>query len=480
MTTLILLKNIFRLQDNPLILEAIKNQDQVIFATVICKNSKYKEYENGAASNWFLGNLLINYRQDLSNINHELLVYVTDDYLSKVKDIVNQYQITRILTDKGFDPLSRALDNDLKSLSIPVNEIVANFITDVSQVKAKTTGKPYKVLSPFLNAYMYDFINCEPCKYNLGDLKSVNISNDSLSDDGIKDSLLPKINWDKEFYDYWVCSEKAAHERFEYFIENIYKNYANTRNVPGQDGSSRLSPYIRWGVIGPKTILNRLMAERNKDPFLFNPHLQSYITELGFRELAYHLVWHYPQIVNYGLNKTISDNAWQDTNEEFIQAWQKGNTGFPMVDAGMRELWRTGFMHNRVRMLVCSFLTKHLWQHWKIGEQWFWDTLVDADPAINPVRWAWNSGVGIDTKPFYRIMSAERQGTEWDTEGAYVKKWVPELSVIPNKYIHRPENIPEKVLVKLNFELGRDYPEPVIDHETGRERALQNFKSLNL
>ena len=209
-----------------------------------------------------------------------------------------------------------------------------------------------------------------------------------------------------------------------------------------------------------------------------NPRLEKgvdgFLREFAWREFSYHLLFHFPDMVDQPFRPEFASFPWQD-DRGALRSWQKGLTGYPIVDAGMRELWATGWMHNRVRMVCASFLTKHLLLHWKEGERWFWDTLVDADLANNVASWQWVAGCGADAAPYFRIFNPERQGRTYDPAGSYVRKWVPELAKLPAEYIHAPHTAPTDVLSTAGIELGRTYPTPIVEHGTARKRALAAF-----
>ena len=245
--------------------------------------------------------------------------------------------------------------------------------------------------------------------------------------------------------------------------------------MPGKVGTSRLSPHLHHGEISPRQIWHAVrahvaMAGSEADA-------EHFLRELGWREFSYHLLFHWPSFPDEPFREAFVRFPWRD-DQDALRSWQRGRTGYPIVDAGMRELWHTGWMHNRVRMIVASFLVKHLLVPWQDGEAWFWDTLVDADLASNSASWQWVAGCGADAAPYFRIFNPILQGQKFDGDGDYVRRWVPELAELPKKYVHSPWEAPATGLAEAGVRLGTDYPEPIVDHKTARQRALDAFQAL--
>lgn len=256
------------------------------------------------------------------------------------------------------------------------------------------------------------------------------------------------------------------------------ENYDDERDYPAIAGTSYLSPHLHWGEISPQQIMHRTeeWLDEHASPAP-REHIESFQSEVGWRDFAHHVLYHFPNTPDEPLDARFKSFPWSDDTEA-LEAWQAGRTGIPMVDAGMRELWATGYMHNRVRMTVASFLTKNLRIAWQNGERWFWDTLVDADLANNTLGWQWAAGCGADAAPFFRIFNPARQGERFDAKGSYVRHWVPELSEMPNRHIHQPWDTPAEVLKKAGVELGKDYPKPIVDLKASRREALDAFDQI--
>ena len=252
--------------------------------------------------------------------------------------------------------------------------------------------------------------------------------------------------------------------------------YDELRNRPDQPGVSRLSPHLHFGELSPRQIWREVRALLNRDPDFRNDG-EKFLAEIGWREFSYQLLVQFPQLPRRNWRAQFDRYPWL-INRRHLAAWQHGQTGYPLVDAGMRELWQTGYMHNRVRMVAASFLIKHLRIHWRTGAAWFRDTLVDADLANNAASWQWVAGSGADAAPYFRIFNPVEQGRRFDPEGSYVRRWCPELSQLPAAYLHAPFAAPPPVLQAAGVTLGKSYPEPIVEHRAARAAALAGYKSM--
>ena len=280
---------------------------------------------------------------------------------------------------------------------------------------------------------------------------------------------MPTIPWAAGLRKNWTPGEKGAQKLLARFLDDSLMRYPEDRNHPAVVGSSRLSPYLHFGEISPRQIWHAVHkhATRHRQPGLLHG-ADVYLKEIGWREFAHHLLYHFPKTPADPLRPAFEKFPWRK-NKEALRRWQKGMTGYPIVDAGMRELWATGWMHNRVRMIVGSFLVKDLLLAWQEGARWFWDTLVDADLANNTLAWQWVAGCGADAAPYYRVFNPTLQGEKFDAEGSYVRKWVPELKNVPAKFIHKPWTLKAR---------PAGYPEPIVDHGAARTHALAAFRQI--
>lgn len=332
-------------------------------------------------------------------------------------------------------------------------------------------GKPYSVYTPFARAVLA-----------LGDppppipapktLRAAQPPRKGLALEAL--DLLPRPpqpDWAAAFPEYWTPGEAGAAARLRDFAAEAAEGYDRGRDIPGEDLTARLSPHLHWGEVSPRQAWHAV-AQGGKSGGRI-----TWLKEILWREFAYHTLWHRTELPDTPLRPEFADFPWQP-DDKLLQAWQQGQTGYPIVDAGLRQLWRHGWMHNRVRMVVGSLLVKHLLQPWQQGSLWFWDTLVDADLAANSMNWQWVAGSGIDASPYFRIFNPILQGEKFDPEGRYVRHFVPELARLPDAWLHKPWQAPPEVLRAAGLRLGQDYPAPIVDHEGGRKRALAALQAL--
>ena len=284
-------------------------------------------------------------------------------------------------------------------------------------------------------------------------------------------SLLPVApDWAGGLRDTWQPGEAGAQARLRAFLDDGLSGYATGRDRLDQD-TSRLSPHLRFGEVSPRQVLATALHARDAERAPAKD-VEKFITELGWREFCYHLLFHFPDLASRNFQPRFDDFPWSEPDPSELSAWRKGSTGYPIVDAGMRQLWQTGTMHNRVRMVCASFLAKDLLVDWRVGERWFWDTLCDADAANNPANWQWVAGCGADAAPYFRIFNPVLQGEKFDPSGDYVRRFVPELARLPDKWIHKPWQAPQAVLQAAGLSLPAGYPLPIVDHAKARARAL--------
>jgi deoxyribodipyrimidine photo-lyase len=289
--------------------------------------------------------------------------------------------------------------------------------------------------------------------------------------------LLPSLDWPAGLAAAWSPGEQGALCRLERFTSEALEDYSSRRDQPGAPGTSQLSPHLHFGEIGPRQIWHAVRRAAQAQGRNFSWRDSQFLAELGWREFAHHLLYHFPHTPEQPLRANFAQFPWR-SSRVLLRAWQRGATGYPIVDAGMRELWRTGWMHNRLRMITASFLVKDLLLHWTDGARWFWDTLVDADLASNTLGWQWVAGCGADAAPFFRIFNPVAQGNRFDAAATYVRRWVPELAALPDRWIQEPWAAPAAVLDAAGITLGVDYPKPLVDHAAARQSALRAFASI--
>lgn len=285
-----------------------------------------------------------------------------------------------------------------------------------------------------------------------------------------------KPDWAGGLRETWTPGEVSAQKQLKQFLKSGVAGYSTDRDRPDREGTSRLSPHLRFGEISPRQVWYAARFAAAEHPQLAGD-IDKFLSELGWREFCRHLLHDVPDLAERNLQPSFDAFPWK-YDDKALHAWQRGQTGYPVVDAGMRELWYTGVMHNRIRMVVASFLVKHLLIDWREGEKWFWDTLVDADAGSNPANWQWVAGSGADAAPYFRVFNPILQGEKFDPDGVYVRRWVPELKDMPSKLIHQPWTATPLELASAGVTLGTSYPEPIIAHKAGRERALAAYAKV--
>ncbi len=444
-----------RISDNPALAAACK-AGSVVPVYVLDQNPA-GDWAMGAASRVWL-------HHSLKALNKALdghLVLIKGDSRKALLSLAKATGASGVFWNRCYEPWSVEQDAKieavLKKAGLDVQTFNSSLLREPSENKMKD-GKSYKVFTPYFKK-MYAQADI-PSPLRRPSIQFAAKHHELKLED--LDLLPEKPRWDKKFDEYWISGEEAAHKQLKTFLDDHLKGYAEGRNRPDRQNVSRLSPYLHWGEISPRqawhAVKQRMVAEG------LEADGTRFLTELGWREFSYGLLADFPALPDQPLQPRFTKFPWHKS-VKYLNAWQKGLTGYPIVDAGMRELWETGYMHNRVRMIVASFLIKHLLIHWREGERWFWDCLVDADLANNSASWQWVAGSGADAAPFFRIFNPVLQGKKFDPKGDYVRRWVPELKDLPNKYIHEPWNAPEQA----------DYPVPIVNHQAARELALQAF-----
>ena len=454
----------FRITKNSGLAEATKNHDQVVVFYLYKKAT----YDNQEAQKWWLSKSLSNFQKKLDDFNINLEIIKTNSFKVFFDTLFKKDDIS-IYWNKVYEPEYLKFDNylsrNLKTKNITFKICKGNVLNEIDDIK-KGDGTPFKVFTPFWkNAEKY-YSEKIPSKEKIVQkcLKKKNYFENCVD----PQKILPKKSWFKNFENIWSPSEESALKELRNFIKNRIINYSDYRNFPNLIGTSKLSPFIKFGQIHVETIWNECTNIKKK-----TIGTSKFLAEIGWREFNHTLINNFPHMLKNNYSKKFDNFPWQK-NTKFLTAWKKGLTGYPLVDAGMRELYATGWMHNRVRMIVGSFLVKHLLINWKEGEKYFRNCLLDYSVASNVAGWQWVAGSGADAAPYFRIFNPILQGEKFDKEGDYVKKWVPELRNISKKYIHKPWEIKDE----KNFKLGRDYPLPLVKHEIARVKALNAFKKI--
>ncbi len=456
-----------RLSDNPGFFEASQNGS--VLPIYISDNETPYKFKMGGASRWWLHHSLNSLNKSLDD---KLNVY-QGSAKEQLLNIIKTNRVNAVYWNRCYEPERIRDDTEIKEeltqLGIECKSFNGSLLWEPWDV-LKKDDTYYKVFTPF---YRNGRLQAKAPRIPLPAPRNIKLIKDNQSLTISDLNLLPTISWDKKMESYWEIGEDAAHKKIHAFLEGGLQNYKEYRNHPAKPNVSRLSPHLHFGEISPNQAWHA--AQHYGHAHRLENDLDCFLSELGWREFSYYLLYHFPDLPSKNFQSKFDHFPWQN-NDAFLKVWQQGKTGYPIVDAGMRELWQTGYMHNRVRMIVASFLVKNLGIHWRQGADWFWDCLVDADLASNSASWQWVAGSGADAAPYFRIFNPILQGEKFDPDGNYTRRFVPELKNIPNKYLFSPWKAPEHVLKSAGITLGTTYPKPIVDLEQSRDRALQAFK----
>ena len=474
--TIVWLRQDLRLQDNPALASAIKRGGAII-PVYILDDAGEGLWPAGGASRWWLHYSLLRLDEAL-RARGSRLVLARGPSGDGLRTLLKQTGATAVYWNRRYEPAIIARDKTIKAelsaSGVEVKSFNSALLFEPHAVQNKA-GLPFQVFTPFWKHCQTLPIE-EPVKLSAADFAAPARWPNALELAAL--NLLPTINWDRGMVVAWQPGEAAALKRLKQFTTQAVGHYSEQRDFPSIEATSALSPHLHFGEIGPRQIWAAVRA-LSKDTGVFpaNRGGQVFLSEVGWREFAHHLLYHFPHTPEQPLRADFASFPWQK-NKVQLRAWQQGRTGYPIVDAGLRQLWQTGWMHNRVRMIVASFLVKHLRLSWQEGAAWFWDTLVDADLASNTLGWQWSAGCGADAAPYFRIFNPILQGIKFDEAGAYVRRWVPELGKMPAEFIHQPWEAPMHVLAAAGITLGREYPLPLVDHSEAREAALVALASI--
>ena len=467
-TTLVWFRQDLRLSDNPALFEAAQRGSVI---PVFIWDSDEGDLPMGAASKWWLHHSLRSLDDQLTKAGNRL-------FISKGKageilpQLAKQSGAKAIYWNRRYEPAKESEDQKtqetLQQMGLVVQTYKATLLSEPWEIHNQS-GFAFKVFTPFWKHCLRKLKPGSPLPAPTS-IKAPTAMPTSL---GLEDlELLPKIDWYQRMQETSNPGELGALANLKDFQELAYTNYSTGRDIPGVRGTSRLSPHLHFGEISPRQIWNAMETSGSqswKD--------SQFLAEVGWREFGYHLLHAFPETIHQPLRPEFQNFPWEPDAQK-LQAWQKGQTGYPLVDAGMRELWATGWMHNRVRMLTASFLIKHLLQDWREGAKWFWDTLVDADLASNTLGWQWTAGCGADAAPFFRIFNPTSQAKKFDPDGAYIHKWVPELRGLQPPELFEPWKVPPLELSMTGIQLGETYPHPIVDHAGARQKALDAYANI--
>lgn len=463
-----------RLDDNPALAAAVEAAGPNVICLYILEDLP-KGRAIGGASNWWLDKSLRSLRKQIESLGGDLILR-RGDAKSVFDDVIAESGAKAVLWNRRYDGVGRDVDTDLKAHFKSQNITVESFNgTVLTEPWTQTTGSGgyYKVYSPYWRSVQANY-EAPPAAPSPVVLKAPDLSSEDLDNWQLHPS---NPDWSTGFSGPWQPGEDGAKQRLIDFLDGPVSAYKDDRNRPDiETGTSGLSPHLAFGEISPAQIW-RATKDRMHAVTVDDKGAHTFLSEIAWRDFSYVLLFHNRDLASENFKPDFDLMPWRDDAVQ-LRAWQKGQTGYPIVDAGMRQLWHTGWMHNRVRMIVASFLTKHLLIHWRHGEDWFWDTLVDADPASNSASWQWTAGSGADAAPYFRVFNPITQGEKFDETGDYVRKWCPELARLPRKYLYQPWEASPLILQEAGITLGETYPHPIVAHKEGRERALAAYETL--
>ena len=473
--TIVWFRQDLRLQDNPALAAALA--EGAILPVYIWDEARAGRWPLGGASRWWLHHSLGKLDEALRD-HGSRLVLAKGESGAVLQDLLKTTGATKVYWNRNYEPAAIACDKIIKAAltaaGVAAQSFNAALLFEPHTIQNKSGG-PFQVFTPFWKHCLALPVE-DPVKLPRGEFSAPARWPASLNLAAL--GLLPTIKWDAGLAAAWQPGEAAAIQRLKKFTSGAIDQYADQRNRPDLAGTSSLSPYLHFGEVSPRQIWAAVRAlSQESGVFPASRGGQVFLSEVGWREFAHHLLYHFPHTPEEPLRSDFTAFPWRSDAPQ-LRAWQRGHTGYPIVDAGLRQLWATGWMHNRVRMIVASFLVKHLRISWREGAAWFWDTLLDADLASNTLGWQWTAGCGADAAPYFRIFNPILQGVKFDPEGSYVRHWVPELSRVPMEFMHEPWAAPSSVLALAGVKLGVDYPQPIVNHGEARVAALAALQAM--
>ncbi len=473
-TVIVWLKHELRVNDQPALAWAADLGARVIPVYILDSSEGIRPL--GGASRWWLHQSLLALRGDLPD-----LVLKRGQAAEILVALARESGAKTVIFTAAMNPNEQARDAKimliLQALGVDVVVVPGNLLCAPEVIK-NGSGADFKVFTPFWRACQVWLGQHPPVTTTKPQFQTVSgVASDRLDDWGLRPT---RPNWAAKWMGggepHWQPGEAGAWARFRAFLDHGLAGYATLRDQPALPHVSKLGAHLRFGELSVRAMWQAVQEHMQRHPELTKDG-EKFLAELGWREFAHHLLHYAPDLATKNWKPAFDAYPWREAPDD-LKAWQMGQTGYPLVDAGMRQLWQTGWQHNRVRMVCASFLIKHLRIDWRAGERWFWDTLVDADPANNAASWQWVAGSGADASPFFRIFNPFGQGERFDAEGAYVRQWCPELARLPNEFIHKPWEAPALVLLAAEVALGQDYPHPMVRHEDARVAAMEGYAAV--
>ena len=456
-----------RLSDHQALVAASKTKRPII-PLYIYETHNTETPPMGCASQWWLHHSLISLEKGLQACGSKLIKR-SGPAREVLRDFCQETSAAGLYFHSSVLPGSSELENDLKHWAmkegLDCQAFSGELLFNPTAITTKS-GTPFKVFTPFWRACQ----KASPLPQPLPPPQSLLSQKNWPKSESLKAwDLIPRTpNWAKGFSQEWHPGQTGAQKALQYFVSKNIANYHKARDIPSINGTSRLSPHLHFGEISVRSCWHQAKATGGGESFL---------RELAWREFCYHLLFHWPNLTEAPFKQEFTAFPWLE-NQTYIRAWQRGKTGYPIIDAGMQQLWQTGWMHNRVRMITGSFLVKNLMQHWHVGRDWFWDTLVDADLANNSGGWQWVAGSGADAAPYFRIFNPVTQSKKFDPDGTYIRRFLPALKTLPAPHIHDPTNAPAAALKQAGITLGQTYPKAIVDLVSSREGALAAYEQM--
>jgi len=469
-TVIVWFRRDLRIADNPALRAAVDRADTVIPVYLHVPGEEGR-WAPGEASRWWLHESLDALSTRLAEKGSDLIIRQGASSLTLLRELIVETGARGVYWNRLYDPLIVARDKVIKSEllaeGLSVDSFRGHLLCEPWEMRTGK-GEPYRVFTPYWRSLARRGDPAEPLRQP----RTLRPPAHWPRGEAVEQlALLPHPRWDHKLHHCWQPGEAGAGQALDYFLDTALADYPSARDIPADAGTARLSPHLHFGEISPHQAWHRVRARmvgqaRQADGG------DAWLRQLAWREFAHHVLFEFPHSSDEPLYERWTDFPWRENHQPLLRAWQRGETGFPIVDAGMRELWATGYMHNRVRMIAASLLVKNIRAPWQEGARWFWDTLVDADLANNSMGWQWSAGSGADAAPYFRIFNPWTQSKRFDPQGRYIRRWLPELARLPDRDIHAPHSAAAAILSDAGLRIGRDYPAPVIDYKTSREEAL--------